>query len=123
MFGTLNSRVAVADDQPEHCRYRRWCPHVRRSHGLTSLSAFSVSVQIGQFEPHNCLPHPHNSCCSGEGIMIQCAWLIAVAGVATCLAGCCYIGIVLMIAIIGRSHQALHVDRAHTAEFAAPYPH
>jgi hypothetical protein len=35
MFGTLNSHAAVADDQPEHCRYRRWCPHVRRSHGLT----------------------------------------------------------------------------------------
>jgi hypothetical protein len=42
--------------------------------------------------------------------MIWWALLIAVAGVATCLAGCCYIGIVLMVAIIGRAHQALHVD-------------
>jgi len=30
VFASVNSRM-VADDQPEHCRHRQTCPHVRRA--------------------------------------------------------------------------------------------
>ena len=31
VFTTLNPHTMAADDQPEHCRHHRSCPHVRRA--------------------------------------------------------------------------------------------
>jgi len=31
VFAALNPHIILADDQPEHCRHHRSCPHVRRT--------------------------------------------------------------------------------------------